>query len=223
MYLIYLIAFMAAAYLLGSLNPAITITRLKAGVDIRTLGSHNPGTSNVRRNLGMVWGALVLLLDIAKGLIPVVVAKNTCFPDNSFPDFSALALTGMAAITGHCKPVWHQFKGGGGIATSIGILLYFIPVEFFVSMLIGFVTTLVFFRRKKYSVGQITPMIFIPLTPFVILATSFLGKNTLHGVLAFGGHEWFVVTGIFAISLLIFILNLSFVTRRIATGDTHHN
>jgi len=223
MYFVCLIPFVAAAYLLGSVNPAIIITRIIKGVDIRTLGSHNPGTSNVRRNLGMAWGALVLILDIAKGLIPVILAEMTCFPGNNFPDFTALVLTGMAVITGHCKPVWHQFRGGGGLATSIGILLYFIPIEFFVSMLLGFIATMVFFRKKTYRVGQITPMIFIPLTPVIILITSFSVKITIFGNLSFGGHEWFVLTGILAITLLIFFLNLSFVTRRISTGDIHHS
>lgn len=60
-----LILFIITAYLLGSVNPAIIITRLAKGVDIRTLGTHNPGTSNVRRNLGLGWGILVLFLDIA--------------------------------------------------------------------------------------------------------------------------------------------------------------
>jgi glycerol-3-phosphate acyltransferase PlsY len=223
MYFICLIPFLAAAYLLGSLNPAIIITMIKKGVDIRTLGSYNPGTSNVGRNLGKAWGALVLMLDMAKGLIPVILAEKICFPGNNFPDYSAQVLTGMAAITGHCKPVWHRFRGGGGIATSIGILLYFIPFEFFVSMLLGFLATLLFFRKKTYPVGQITPMIFIPLTPVITFITSFFQKITLYGNLTFGGHEWFVLTGIFAISILIFFLNLSFVSRRISTGDTHHD
>jgi glycerol-3-phosphate acyltransferase PlsY len=214
---------MVAAYLLGSLNPAIIITRLVKGVDIRTLGTHNPGTSNVRRNLGLGWGILVLFLDITKGLLPVILAKILCFPENSFPHFSAIILTGMAAITGHCKPLWYDFRGGGGIATSIGILLYLIPVEFFISMFLGFVSSQIFFSKKKYSITQITPMIFIPLTPVITFLSSLLKQVKISGNINFGGYPWYVITGILGISLLIFFLNMGFVTRRISKDDTIHN
>lgn len=215
--------FLVAAYLLGSLNPAIIITRLVKGVDIRTLGTHNPGTSNVRRNVGLGWGILVLFLDIAKGLIPVILAKKLCFPENNLSHFSALTLISMAAIAGHCKPLWYHFRGGGGIATSIGILLYFIPVEFFISMLLGFTSSQIFFSRKKYSITQITPMIFVPLTPVITFLSSLLKPVKIFGNVTFGGYPWYMVTGIFSISLLIFFLNLGFVTRRISKDDTIHN
>jgi len=218
-----LLIFLVAAYLLGSLNPAIIITKLVKGVDIRTLGTHNPGTSNVRRNLGVGWGILVLVLDIAKGLIPVIVAKQICFPENNFSHFSALILISIAAITGHCKPLWYNFRGGGGIATSIGILLYFIPVEFFISMLLGFISSQIFFSRKKYSITQITPMIFVPLTPVITFLSSLLKPAKIFSNLTFGGYPWYMITGIFAISLLIFFFNLGFVTRRITKDDTIHN
>jgi glycerol-3-phosphate acyltransferase PlsY len=223
MYFLCLVIFLVAAYLLGSLNPAIIITRLVKGVDIRTLGTHNPGTSNVRRNLGLGWGILVLFLDITKGLLPAILAKILCFPENSFPHFSAIILTGMAVITGHCKPLWYDFRGGGGIATSIGILLYLIPVEFFISMLLGFVSSQIFFSKKKYSITQITPMIFIPLTPVITFISSLLKQVKIIGNITFGGYPWYVITGIFAISLLIFFLNMGFVTRRISKDDTIHN
>lgn len=118
-------------------------------MDIRTIGTHNPGTANVGRNLGKTWGALVLLLDIAKGLIPLITAQKLCFSDNNLPHFTALILIGMAAITGHCKPIWYNFVGGGGIATSIGILLYIIPVEFFTSMFVGFISSQILFSRRN--------------------------------------------------------------------------
>ena len=154
MYYIYLISFLIASYLLGSLNPAIIITRIKKGVDIRTLGTHNPGTANVSRNLGKSWGALVLLLDISKGLIPILISKYLCFAEFNVQNYAAIVLIGMAAITGHCRPLWYNFVGGGGIATSIGILMYLIPIEFFISMLLGFVSSQIFFGRKKYSLPK---------------------------------------------------------------------
>lgn len=223
MQFICLVVFIIGSYLLGSVNPAIIITRLVKGVDIRTLGTHNPGTSNVRRNLGLGWGIIVLVLDIAKGLIPVILAKELCFSNDNAFHFIALILTGMAAICGHCRPIWYNFRGGGGIATSLGILLYFIPVEFFISMLLGFLSSQFFFSKKKYSITQITPMIFVPLTPVITFFSSLLKPFTVMGNITFGGHRWYVVAGIFAISLLIFFLNMNFVSRRISKDDTIHN
>jgi len=223
MYYLYLLLFLVAAYLLGSLNPAIIITRLRKGVDIRTLGTHNPGTANVARNLGMSWGALVLLLDISKGLIPVILARYMCFPELSIQNYAAIILIGMATITGHCKPLWYNFIGGGGIATSIGILMYLIPVEFFISMLLGFFSSQIFFSRKKYSISQITPMIFITLTPFITLVLHLSGPLRIFGDMTLFEHEWYEVAGIFIISLLIFILNAEFLGRRLTKDDTRHN
>lgn len=223
MYYLCLLSFLVAAYMLGSLNPAIIITKLRKGVDIRTLGTHNPGTANVSRNLGKSWGALVLLLDISKGLIPVLISRYLCFTELNIQNYLAIILIGMAAITGHCKPLWYNFVGGGGIATSIGILMYLIPVEFFTSMLLGFALAMIFFSRKKYSMSQITPMIFITLTPFITLALHFAGPVGIFGNLTLFEHEWYEVAGIFIISLLIFILNAEFIGRRLVKDDTRHN
>jgi glycerol-3-phosphate acyltransferase PlsY len=223
MYYLCLLSFLVAAYMLGSLNPAIIITKLKKGVDIRTLGTHNPGTANVSRNLGKSWGALVLFLDITKGLVPVIMARYLCFPESNIQNYAAVILTGMAAIAGHCRPLWYNFVGGGGIATSTGILLYLIPIEFFTSMLLGFALAMIFYGRKKYSISQITPMIFITLTPFITLALYFAGPVSIFGNLTLFEHEWYEVAGIFIISLLIFILNAEFIGRRLAKDDTRHN
>ena len=223
MYYIYLISFLIASYLLGSLNPAIIITRIKKGVDIRTLGTHNPGTANVSRNLGKSWGALVLLLDISKGLIPILISKYLCFAEFNVQNYAAIVLIGMAAITGHCRPLWYNFVGGGGIATSIGILMYLIPIEFFISMLLGFVSSQIFFGRKKYSISQITPMIFIALTPVITLVLHFAGPVSIFGNLTLFEHEWYEIAGIFVVSLLILILNAEFIGRRLAKDDPRHN
>lgn len=123
--LVMLLAAVAASYLFGSVNYAILITRRVAGVDIRSLGTRNAGTANVGRNAGKLWAALVLLLDILKGLIPLLLAKSFLFPGSGWRDTLALFAVGIAAVGGHCRPVFHRFKGGGGIATSLGIYFLF--------------------------------------------------------------------------------------------------
>lgn len=115
------------SYLFGSLNNAITLSSL-AGKDIRKMGSGNPGTMNVSRTLGLKAALLVLALDILKGVIPTLVA-TLVFSDELF-DLSTLPVSVMAkymagffAVLGHIFPCYYRFKGGKGIATTIGVFL----------------------------------------------------------------------------------------------------
>ncbi len=115
------------SYLFGSLNNAITLSSL-AGKDIRKMGSGNPGTMNVSRTLGLKAALLVLALDILKGVIPTLVA-TLVFSDELF-DLSTLPVSVMAkymagffAVLGHIFPFYYRFKGGKGIATTIGVFL----------------------------------------------------------------------------------------------------
>ncbi|HJX72143.1 MAG: hypothetical protein A2Y71_14105 [Bacteroidetes bacterium RBG_13_42_15] len=100
---------MILAYLAGSINFAILISRWVKGIDIRTIGNKNPGTSNVGRMVGKGWAALVFTGDLAKGLIPLILARILFFPEDHYADYFPLFLTGMMAIAGHCWPlVYHR-------------------------------------------------------------------------------------------------------------------
>jgi glycerol-3-phosphate acyltransferase PlsY len=107
------------AYLVGSISSAIIICRLLGLPDPREQGSGNPGATNVMRIGGKKAAATTLLGDLLKGLIPVYIAKLMGMPAE------LLALTGLAAFLGHLYPVFFNFKGGKGVATSIGVLLGF--------------------------------------------------------------------------------------------------
>jgi len=105
------------AYLLGSLPIGLYIGKMVKGIDVREFGSGNIGASNVWRTLGPAWGILVFLLDVSKGLLPTVTAHHEWHISPWWP-----ILTGMAAICGHnCSPFLH-FKGGKGVATSLGVV-----------------------------------------------------------------------------------------------------
>jgi glycerol-3-phosphate acyltransferase PlsY len=111
--------FVPAAYLIGSISSAIIICRLLGLPDPREQGSGNPGATNVMRIGGKKAAAVTLLGDMLKGLIPVYVANFLSLP------LELLAATGLAAFFGHLYPVFFHFKGGKGVATSIGVLLGF--------------------------------------------------------------------------------------------------
>ena len=104
-------------YLIGSISSAILIARLYGLNDPRTVGSGNPGATNILRTGGKMPAVLSLVGDILKGLIPILIAKS--FTNEPW----ILALTGLAAFLGHLFPLFFGLKGGKGVATTLGVLL----------------------------------------------------------------------------------------------------
>jgi glycerol-3-phosphate acyltransferase PlsY len=111
------LAFSLLGYLSGSLTPSIWITRLVKGVDVREAGSGHATTTNTIRQTGFGWGALVLVIDIAKGFLPTWLALTYA------PAIWIVPLTAGAAVIGHCWPAFAQFRGGMGLACAGGSLL----------------------------------------------------------------------------------------------------
>ena len=111
------------AYLLGSVVGSLVIGRLRGGVDIRKLGSGNPGSTNALRTQGLAFGIWVIVIDVVKGivaaalipLIPIPVAASSGELAAWLP-----ASCAFAAVLGHVFPVWHGFRGGKGVATLVG-------------------------------------------------------------------------------------------------------
>jgi len=112
--------FPVLGYLSGSLPFSIWVTRYVKGVDVREAGSGHATTTNTIRQAGFGWGALVLILDIAKGFLPTYLAlhvgRDTISP-------YIVPLTAACAVIGHCWPLFAQFRGGMGLATFGGALL----------------------------------------------------------------------------------------------------
>lgn len=120
-----------AAYLIGSIDFAVVVGRMH-GVDIHDVGSGNPGASNVLRSIGRFPAAMVLLGDTMKGVIGAamgMVASGTADPQVQWA-----LLAGLAAVVGHCYPVFHRFRGGKGVATGLGVLLFTVPIVGLISV-----------------------------------------------------------------------------------------
>ena len=200
-------ALLAAGYLLGSVSFAIIVTRARSGEDIRDVGNRNAGTANVGRTLGLGWGALVFVLDVLKGLLPVLVALS---PLPGFDDLLrpwAGFAAGMAAIVGHCLPVFHGFRGGGGIASSLGAYAVFVPVELGAAILLSCLFVLLFVHNVQFRIGRWIPIGFIALVPFVTLAANIIFPMGHAGPFPVGGHPWSVVGCGFAVSVLLLFFN----------------
>lgn len=110
------------AYLIGSLSSAIILCKLAGLPDPRSQGSGNPGATNVLRFGGKKLAATVLIIDVFKGVIPVVIAILLGF------DQTWVAATALAAFIGHLYPVFFQFQGGKGVATALGGFLALSPL-----------------------------------------------------------------------------------------------
>ena len=125
-------------------------------MDLRDSGSGHATTTNTIRQAGFGWGALVLVLDIAKGFIPTYLAVN----QESIPTY-IVVLTAMFAVIGHCWPVFAQFRGGMGLATAGGTFLAVNPLVFFISL--GLLILLVLIIRHSARAGVFTGILIAPV------------------------------------------------------------
>ncbi len=132
----------AAGYLCGSVPFGLLLTRWVRGKDVRAEGSGNIGATNVARVAGKRLGVVVLLLDAAKGALPVVAAMQL------WPEAYRLhAGVGLAAFLGHVFPVWLKLRGGKGVATALGALVVLVPL----SAGVGFAIFAVLFALLRIS------------------------------------------------------------------------
>lgn len=114
------------AYVVGSIDFAVVVARSR-GVDIHAVGSGNPGTSNVLRTMGRGAAAMVLAGDMAKGVIAASFGWLAAGVLQSPTDQPLAYLAGLFAVIGHAYPVFHRFKGGKGVATAGGAVLFTAP------------------------------------------------------------------------------------------------
>ncbi len=114
-------AIVAVAYLLGSVPFALLVVRALTGKDIRTVGSGNVGATNAVRAAGIPAGIIVTILDVGKGTLPVLLMQSFD------PSARWVGATAVAAVVGHCFPVWLRFSGGKGVATGLGAFAVIAP------------------------------------------------------------------------------------------------
>ena len=141
-----------AGYLIGAVPFGYLVARVFKGIDIRTSGSGNIGATNVGRVLGRGYGWAVLILDLLKGLLPTLLfPRLTAGPSGEIsPDLAVLV--GLAAILGHTFPVYLKFRGGKGVATSLGVVLALDPISCALAVL---VFVLVVLGTRYVSLGSL--------------------------------------------------------------------
>jgi len=170
------ISLILAGYLLGSLSSAIIVCKLMGLPDPRTLGSNNPGATNVLRFGGKKAAAIALFGDMIKGVIPVVVAQFLNANDLT------LGLVGFAAFIGHLYPVFFGFKGGKGVATAFGVYL---ALYWQMGLAVIFCWLIV---AKVFKISSLAALIASAFAPVIIW---YLTKNM----------EWVVITSVITVML----------------------
>lgn len=155
----YGLASLLIGYLIGSISFSYLLAKKLAGIDIRSQGSGNAGATNTLRVLGPVPAVIVLVLDAAKGLVSMGIA-------HWLTDGNPLvyALAGIFAIIGHNWPVYYGFRGGKGIATTLGVSLGMSPTAFLISVVI---TILVIALTRYVSLGSLVYVTIFPLLLYV--------------------------------------------------------
>lgn len=169
------------SYVLGGIPTGYIIGRMN-GIDIRKVGSGNPGTANVLRNLGKTAGFITFLVDFMKGFVPTWIAISFMFDPNNTEWFSRghwwIPVTvGALAICGHIWTIFLNFKGGKGVATSAGVFAALLPLPLSLAFAVFLIAVAI---TKHISVGSMSASVVLPVfcfffsqdyqKPFTILA-----------------------------------------------------
>ncbi len=168
---------MLGGYILGSIPTGYLIVKLLTGKDIREIGSGNIGATNVKRILGFKWFFIVLILDAAKGFLPVFIMQNLSKTGGEILP----VLTGLAAILGHTFTIFLNFKGGKGVATGLGVFLALSPFSILSCV---FVFLVLLFMFNYISLGSIISAFLLPAFIFIYGESGEYGLIFIFSVLS---------------------------------------
>jgi len=170
------------AYLLGSISFSVIISKKMAGFDVREKGSGNAGTTNVLRSVGKKAAIITLVCDVLKGvvaiLIAVIVGKIVKDLNNSL----LVQLAGIAVIVGHTFPVFFGFKGGKGIATSLGVLLV---TNWNIGLICLVFALILMILTRMVSLGSIVAAILFPVLVIFMPSNAYIveGNYVIYSII----------------------------------------
>jgi len=185
--LLYDVALLAAAYLLGSIPFGLVLSRLFAAVDIRRHGSGNIGATNVARIAGWPLATLTLIGDVLKGFLPVYAASALATSSGPTADGYLIAVA-LAALMGHLFPLYLKFKTGGkGVATAAGAFLALSPPVLLVALVFFAVVVLV---TRRVSAGSLSAALTLPIATWWATGSAILCAGAVVVTLfIFGRHR----------------------------------
>lgn len=181
------------AYLIGSVNFSIIISKKMAGFDVREKGSGNAGTTNMLRSVGKKAAAITLICDILKGVVSIGIAIIMGNIIKNIDRELLLQIAGIAVILGHTFPIFFGFKGGKGVATSLGVLLM---SNWQIGLICLVFALVLMILTKMVSLGSCGAAVLFPVLTLFI--------NNHYTVLSEGknGNVYFIYSVILAVIVL---------------------
>ena len=164
-------ALIIASYLLGSIPFGLIIAKAH-GKDLRKIGSGNIGATNLSRAMGRKWAYFCFILDVSKGLIPMLITAGFISSEPGTAELFLWLMVGVAAVTGHILPIYLRFKGGKGVATSFGVALGLWPYYTICAVATFVVWIVVVLIWRYISLGSIIASIVFPVTLIVIITAG---------------------------------------------------
>ncbi len=198
------------AYLLGSIPFGLIIARAH-GQDLRSIGSGNIGAMNLSRALGKRWAYLCFVLDVTKGLVPMLAATRLVFSPPSIAELLLALVVGCAAVLGHIFPIYIKFKGGKGVATSFGVALGLWPYYTICALFAIVVWMVVVLIWRYVSLASIAASIAFPIALILVII---LTPNWDFANL------WPLLTAAIAIPLMVIMRHRENVKRLIAGTES---
>ena len=194
------------AYLIGSINFSVILSKKMAGFDVRQKGSGNAGTRNMLRSVGKKAAAITLICDILKGVVSIGIAILVGYLFNAQNKSILVQIAAIAVVIGHTFPIFFGFKGGKGVATSLGVL---IMTNWQIGLICLAIAIIIMAITKMVSLGSCMAAIAFPLLTYFaanIFENAYIVKE---------GSSYFVYSIILAV---IVLFNHRSNIKRIITG-----
>lgn len=163
------------AYAIGSVNFSVIISKKFAGFDVREKGSGNAGTTNMLRSVGKGAAAITLICDVLKGVIAVLIAFGISKIANASNGALLVQVAGIAVVIGHTFPILFGFKGGKGVATSLGVLLC---INWKVGLICLIFAVIIIAVTRMVSAGSVTAAILFPVLTLFRSTKTILHNRT---------------------------------------------
>ena len=170
------------AYLIGSVSFSVIISKKMAGFDVREKGSGNAGSTNVLRTVGKKAAVITLLCDILKGVVAILLALLAGVIIKDLDKALLVQLAGVFVIIGHTFPVFFKFKGGKGIATSLGVLLI---INWQIGLICLVFALLLMALTRMVSVGSIAAAVLFPVLVLFINQNYIVAESSNWSYLIF--------------------------------------
>lgn len=172
------------AYAIGSINFSVIISRKMAGFDVREKGSGNAGTTNILRTVGKKAAIVTLICDILKGVVAILVACIVGKIVKNADTVLLVQIAGLLVVIGHAFPIFFEFRGGKGVATSLGVLL---TMNWKIGVICLIFAVVIIAVTRMVSMGSIGAAILFPILTlfikehYIVEATGF--KYFIFGIL----------------------------------------